>query len=324
MLNVLGMRKKGQELFNKTKEWLKKDDSIFTLILDELHSYRGTSGTEIMYAIRMFLKYIGLNTYSPKLRIICTSASFEEEVTTKKYLCEFFKIEDKDFNEKFLIITNRDSTLSLEIKKYSPLEKDEIKHILDNDFIKKYDIEKRLINSLYFQNKLIPQTLSTISKQLFDDDNTINIEKIINKISLQNDFKIRIHFLLKTAGNLWACSNPECKGTKREIGTLYSKPRFTCEYCGSRVLEVHICRNCGEIYLAGYKYEDDGDKLAPYKMEENAQKILLHNITEDNEQYKDWDTISFNHTNGLLYKEIAYNNYVHNEAKKTKMYYLSS
>lgn len=129
MLNILGMRKKGQELFSKTKEWLKKDDSIFTLILDELHSYRGTSGTEIMYAIRMFLKYIGLNAYSPKLRIICTSASFEEETTTKKYLCEFFKIENNDFNEKFSVITNKNSTLALEIKEYPPLEKDEVNHI---------------------------------------------------------------------------------------------------------------------------------------------------------------------------------------------------
>ncbi len=318
MLNILGMRKKGQELFNKTKEWLKKDDSIFTLILDELHSYRGTSGTEIMYAIRMFLKYIGLNASSQKLRIICTSASFEEEATTKKYLCEFFKIENKDFNEKFSVITNKDSTLELEIKEYPPLEKDEVNHIDDNDFIKKYNIEKRLINSLYCQNKIIPQTLSAISKHLFGDENNINIKKLLNQISLQNDFKIRIHFLLKTAGNLWACSNPECTGTKREIGTLYSKPRFTCEHCGSRVLEVHICRNCGEIYLAGYMYEDNGFKLAPYKMEEYAQKILLHNIPEENEQYKDWGTISFNHINGLLYKRIADNDYVFNEAKKPK------
>lgn len=317
MLNILGMRKKGQELFNKTKEWLKKDDSIFTLILDELHSYRGTSGTEIMYAIRMFLKYIGLDAYSTKLRIICTSASFEEEATTKKYLCEFFKIENKDFNEKFSVITNKTSTLEIEIKGYPPLEKNEVKHIEDNDFIKKYNIEKRLINSLYCQNKIIPQTLSTISKHLFGNENNINIEKLLNQISLQNDFKIRIHFLLKTAGNLWACSNPECTGTKREIGTLYSKPRFTCEHCGSRVLEVHICRNCGEIYLAGYMYEDNGFKLAPYKMEEDAQKILLHNIPEENEQYKDWIKISFNYTNGLLDGKVDYN-YIVNEAKKPK------
>ncbi len=317
MLNILGMRKKGQELFSKTKEWLKKDDSIFTLILDELHSYRGTSGTEIMYAIRMFLKYIGLNAYSPKLRIICTSASFEEETTTKKYLCEFFKIENNDFNEKFSVITNKNSTLALEIKEYPPLEKDEVNHIDDNDFIKKYNIEKKLINSLYCQNKIIPQTLSTISNHLFGNENNVNIEKLLNQISLQNDFKIRIHFLLKTAGNLWACSNPECTGIKREIGTLYSKPRFTCKHCGSRVLEVHICRNCGEIYLAGYMYEDNGFKLSPYKMEEDAQKILLHNIPEEKEQYKDWIKISFNYTNGLLDSKVDYN-YIVNEAKKPK------
>lgn len=318
MLNILGMRKKGQQLFHKTRDWLKKDDSVFTLVLDELHSYRGTSGTEIMYAIRMFLKYIGLDVYSPKLRIICTSASFEEEFTTKKYLCDFFKIEDEDFNKKFSVITNNDSVSKLSIEKYIPLKKEEIKDIDDKDFIKKYDIEKRLISSLYYKGKLIPQTLSTISKHLFNDESIVYIEKVINQISLQNDFKIRIHLLLKTAGNLWACSNPECTGIKREVGTLYSKPRFTCEHCGSRVLEVHICRNCGEIYLAGYLYKDDGFRLSPYRMEEESQKILLHRITEDKVRYKDWNTISYDHINGLLHKGTSNNEYIFNEKEMSK------
>lgn len=309
MLNILGMREKGQELFKKTRKWLEKEDSVFTLILDELHSYRGTSGTEIMYSIRMFLYYIGLDANSPKLRIICTSASFENEKTTKKYLCEFFNVKEEEFNDKFSIITNNDSIEKVIVQQFKPLEQEEIKNIKNDDFLKKYEMEKRIINSLWHNGKLIPQTISNISNKIFNINSDEVIEQFISKIANQNEFKIRIHVLLKTAGNLWACSNPECTGEKREIGRLYSKPRFTCEHCGSRVLEVNICRNCGEIYLAGYIYNDNGLKISPYKMDENARKVLIHNILE--EKYADWAETIFDTKTGKIAGGIGeYSHYI--------------
>lgn len=310
MLNILGMRKKGQELFKKTKKWLENNNNVFTLILDELHTYRGTSGTEIMYSIRMFLHYIGLDAYSPQLRIICTSASFENERTTKKYLCEFFNIKEVDFDKKFSLISNNDSVLKIPVKSYEPLHKEDLYNINNNDFIKKYDIEKRLLSCLYNNDdKMIPQTISYLSKHILRETETKYMEQIINNIALQDDFKIRIHFLLKTAGNLWACSNPECTEEKREIGRLYSKPRFTCEHCGSRVLEVNICRTCGEIYLAGYTYDDNGKKLSPYKMDENSNKVLLHYIVEEKENYNNWYKITYDNKNGSLKKVVGDSNY---------------
>jgi ATP-dependent helicase YprA (DUF1998 family) len=47
MLSIMLMREADAPLFNKTKAWLQKPTSIFHLVVDELHLYRGTAGTEI-------------------------------------------------------------------------------------------------------------------------------------------------------------------------------------------------------------------------------------------------------------------------------------
>lgn len=55
MLNVMLMRDEENNLFESTKEWLAEDreNNVFTLIIDELHTYRGTAGTEVSYIIKV-------------------------------------------------------------------------------------------------------------------------------------------------------------------------------------------------------------------------------------------------------------------------------
>ena len=107
MLSVMLMRSIEENMFNSTREWLNEDSSnIFHLIVDELHLFRGTSGTEIAYLIRMFLDAIGLKPVieknnkrvpNPQLRILASSASLGEEDNTQEYLEQFFGVyfEDK-------------------------------------------------------------------------------------------------------------------------------------------------------------------------------------------------------------------------------------
>jgi len=50
MLNIMLMRDIETSIFDLTRQWLSDDPSnIFHLVVDELHSYRGTPGTEVGY-----------------------------------------------------------------------------------------------------------------------------------------------------------------------------------------------------------------------------------------------------------------------------------
>ena len=92
MLNIMLMRGLESNIFDLTRKWLEADRSnhVFHLVVDELHTYRGTPGTEVGYLLRTFLHRIGLAPDSPQLRIIATSASIENDSQSRSYLEQFF------------------------------------------------------------------------------------------------------------------------------------------------------------------------------------------------------------------------------------------
>ena len=92
MLSVMLMREIDDPIFKQTRDWLEEnDDARFHLIIDELHLYRGTAGTEVAYLIRLFLHRLGLRPDHPKLRILASSASLDpSESSSLDFLRDFF------------------------------------------------------------------------------------------------------------------------------------------------------------------------------------------------------------------------------------------
>jgi ATP-dependent helicase YprA (DUF1998 family) len=101
MLNIMLMRTLEADIFSKTKEWLEGDPYLakkapeptrrFFLVIDELHAYRGTPGTEVAYILRLLLDRLGLDIDSRQLVILTTSASISEsDSDSRKFLREFF------------------------------------------------------------------------------------------------------------------------------------------------------------------------------------------------------------------------------------------
>lgn len=67
MLNVILMRDNELKMFEDTRKWLAEDKhNVFHLVIDELHTYRGTAGTEVAYLIRILLDRLGVTPDSPR------------------------------------------------------------------------------------------------------------------------------------------------------------------------------------------------------------------------------------------------------------------
>jgi DEAD/DEAH box helicase domain-containing protein len=105
MLNIMLMRTLEVPIFEATRQWLaddpfrkgqaKEPTHRFFLIVDELHAYRGTPGTEVAYILRLLLDRLGLDIQSRQLVILTTSASISDadEKSRKEsatFLREFF------------------------------------------------------------------------------------------------------------------------------------------------------------------------------------------------------------------------------------------
>jgi DEAD/DEAH box helicase domain-containing protein len=91
MLNIMLMRSVEAPIFDATRAWLAADSrNLFHLVVDELHTYRGTPGTEVAYLLRVLLDRLGLHPNHDQLRIIASSASLSGDASSLSYLEGFF------------------------------------------------------------------------------------------------------------------------------------------------------------------------------------------------------------------------------------------
>ncbi|MCF7824821.1 MAG: DEAD/DEAH box helicase [Candidatus Marinimicrobia bacterium] len=123
MLGIMLMREIDNAIFEKTKRWLEcqdideekrreeKPNRVFHLIIDELHLYRGTQGTEVAYLLQLLLKRLGLHPNHPQLKILASSASLDPlDSKSLEYVSDFFGFAGvEDVKEKFTIIPGQDT-----------------------------------------------------------------------------------------------------------------------------------------------------------------------------------------------------------------------
>ena len=295
MLNVMLMRNIESPIFDQTKRWLEEDKShVFHLVIDELHTYRGTAGTEVAYLIRVLLQRLGLSPDSPQVQFLASSASMGQNEQTKTFLSEFFGLETADFSSKFRIFTNDkvakvdkpDVELPLKILEsfsnhQTPLNDREsllFKSLCCSDYTEiaqKYALVQWLKYSMQQPDgTLQAKNIFAIGEKMeLSEHQTLpvvaSILNIICKSKTQKGYilPIRMHFFFRAINGLWACSNPNCTCvdskyafSTRMLGKFYKNPRSNC-LCGHNVLEVIICESCGESFLGGYIIEKEGSKF---------------------------------------------------------------
>ena len=109
MLNIMLMREVEAPIFDATRSWLQLDSrNVFHLVVDELHTYRGTPGTEVAYLLRVLLDRLGLHPDHDQLRIIASSASLQDDAAGREYLHRFF---GRD-RSRFTVISGNQRSLS--------------------------------------------------------------------------------------------------------------------------------------------------------------------------------------------------------------------
>ena len=274
MLNAMLMRDLEDPLFEKTKAWLAEDThNVFTLVVDELHLYRGTQGSEVAMIVRSLLARLGLNADSSQLRCVATSASLDGEQSGLDYLEQFFGIP----KESFYITQGETRIINCEL----PISYNEIIQMIEKgdttneELVSKFNLAGAIANACRESGsgRYRATELSEIVEKLFKekDAGLDALEKMLEIIAttnvneLNNDLIIplRAHMFVRTLRGLWACSNPSCDKITRKInlgiGKLFSIPATSCE-CGGRILDLLYCFECGDISLGGFVVhsEDDG------------------------------------------------------------------
>lgn len=263
MLNAMLMRDIEEPLFEATREWI-ANGGVFTLVVDELHLYRGTAGSEVAMIVRNLLQRLGLESSSPNLRCMASSASMGNDETGLNYLEEFFGVDKRSF---FVTAGEpRQLSASLPISRVEVLAAAEPGPDRETTLVRmaqKLHLPAAVAEACRAEDaKPCATRLGTIVNRLFDepDDDRSAIGVALEAIELlgpgSDSISFRSHMFTRTMRGVWACTNPECTEADLVhdlpgVGRLFGIPTSTCG-CGARVLELLYCFECGDISLGGF------------------------------------------------------------------------
>lgn len=287
MLNVMLLRERDEHFFDSTRAWLDADPAHrFTLVIDELHMYRGTAGTEVAYLLRNLKHRLGLTERPDKLRILAASASIDAD-RDQEYLEQFFGVDAAsfDFVRGSLAMpttaptgTTADATAIRTAEPVDAATYARSHGLLDavrRAFVDPAENDEDIASA---------KALSALSARVFPDTAAAERDEALTRLlrgmaelPVDTDPKVRAHYFFRNVPGVWACTDPNCpdapdRAEPRPVGRLFSEPVTRCS-CGARALELLYCQNCGDVLLGGFTPEGATQKST-------VRTLLLGDVPE--------------------------------------------
>jgi DEAD/DEAH box helicase domain-containing protein len=304
MLSIMLMRNRDpairedqadSDIFEQTRQWLADDPwhktregaptRIFHLVVDELHLYRGTAGTEVAYLLRLLLHRLGLTPRSKQLRILASSASLEaDNQDAWSYLGEFFGYSPQEASEKFEIIPGelatdatgtKESELPHDIgEKSKQLGSDRTNAARMSELIealgKDQKLSERLASACVTDGDARPRAVALYShfgRRLFPsmslEDQKLAVAGLLRGLAeakLTDAPRFRLHWMARAVEGIWASLDPATamaadaqSDPARTVGRLYAEAGRFRDEKGNRILEVLYCDCCGTLFVTGHR-----------------------------------------------------------------------
>ncbi|MFF4744915.1 DEAD/DEAH box helicase [Streptomyces chengbuensis] len=271
MLNIMLLRKREEHIFRATRKWLDETpDARVTLILDELHMYRGTAGTEVAYLLRNLRHRLGLDKSPEKLRVLAASASLEAG-RDDEFLDGFFALP----GSRRVIIPGRskeihgEGDLAAHTERLAHAAKAPLTQDQALALARETGLGPAVQRALTPGGKPRALPAPELAKNLFPDipeeprqDALHGVLRILGSAQDPELPQLRAHFFFRNIEGIWACTDPNCPqipvehGPERRVGRLFAEPTSRCT-CGARVLELLSCQACGDLMLGGYASPKD-------------------------------------------------------------------
>ena len=273
MLNYMMVRSSDQDILEKSKGRLR------WILLDEAHTYSGSSATELALQIRRVIDAFGVTLDDVNFAV--TSATMgsgkEAEEKLKNIVSQLTGKSQSD-----ILIINGQRVIP-ELDKAKLQENiDKINNRLGCELSigSVNSLRKRLNDSPALSAKDIAEAAklktSILEKRLeLIDYLSTEIPGLGSNKSPLAILPTRIHFFVRAINGIYACINPECpqkmqKGLKLGNFTTYQSAK--CTYCGCNMVEIASCADCGEFLIVGENNTKEGYRLREYVRLRHASK----------------------------------------------------
>jgi len=280
MLNVMLLRDRDTQFFESTRNWLENPANRFTLVVDELHTYRGTAGSEVAYLLRHLKRRLGLDQRPEQFRVLAASASLDAQ-RDQEYLHQFFDAQPGTF--AFVEGTNKMPTFRDPVSTEDPAGLAAMPGSEAAVAARENGVVESLRTALHADHgaaKKVGDLAAAIFPDAEPDVSRAAIARVLEGLAAdpdENDPKLRAHLFFRNVAGMWACSDPACSAVTdptpdRTVGKLHAEPATRCE-CGARVLELLYCQNCGDVFLGGFAPEGE-------PQQKGVRTMLLADVPE--------------------------------------------
>ena len=256
MLEYIMVRNADQDMLQHSK------GSLRWIVIDEAHTYSGSSALELAYQIKRVLN--AFQVTADQVRFACTSATIGGEEGTQS-LAEFISTIIGQPIDKIAIIGGKRLIPSLNQEYLS-------RQLQENNLpqVERVLAVRKKINEV--PGMTLQQMWEMLRPdELFDRKIIIPALQLLDQLcEIKQDDKpvlsLRGHFFMRSINGLYACANENCRGvnsTKPQFGHLTTYKASKCPECGVPLLELVQCKSCNEFILRGET--DDNSQIFPYE-----------------------------------------------------------
>ena len=266
MLNYMLVRAEDKAILEKSKGKLK------WILLDEAHTYTGSSAAELSLQLRRVLDAFGVTIDQVNFAVTSATIGDEDDPAAEQKLKTFVSQLTGKPAESIVVIGGKRIIPEMdETKASQAIENVNAKY---GTHISLADIErlrKKLNANPVLSTKQIAKQLDTlVSKDTLKSLEVINVlgDKV-NGLNKADGGKAallpsRIHYFIRSINGVYACVNPECSRHKKirlGIGSLTTYQNTNCPVCKSKMLEVATCPSCGGLIVVGENSTSDGFRM---------------------------------------------------------------
>ena len=274
---------------------VQQSNNLKWIILDEAHTYNGSSAAELAILIRRVLQLFGKKPSDVNFAITSATIGEGKEEEMRKFISN---LTGKDAKNDFHFVSGRRIIPTLDDEGSLPL------------INKRFNLKITLDDIVSLRTRLnnVPAlSLREICDELGYKGTTEECLELVDALSVSGSvtsnskesalLPVRAHFFGRSVNGLYACTNPECTQYRKnhiDIGTLTTIASQTCPHCKGKMLEVVRCGSCGEFLLQGERIiersQDADPMVSKYSMKDNTihfQHLLNDDDDSDDENEED-------------------------------------
>lgn len=275
MLEYMIVRDTDQKLLEKSKGHLR------WIIIDEAHSYSGSSAIELSYQIKRILEAFEVDINN--VRFACTSATIGGHDSESKLRSFISTLTGKDEKDIEIIGGNR---LVPPIDDMARLQQ-----LLDSE-----NLPFKAANVMNLRTH-INETTALTAKEIwqivngstndYSLEHTLEVIDKLCEVRLDDDSFLlytRIHLFMRAIQGIYGCPNPECPHHgDTPYGFITTNAGTVCPHCNTPLFEMVKCNNCGDFLLLGEKAGSGVIRqLENFRTDYNP--FAVDDLDDDNEQ----------------------------------------